>query len=243
VTNSNLGFGISIFFFSMIVGSLILILFFVGKNVFESGDKDFSLSTTFFFIGFVLMFIIGSIQSKLQFSIFSVGKSNLLSLLSSQLSSSEDFILNVFNVPVAEELLWLIAIPFLIIVLLNTIGVKNKWVQFGIIIAVSSVSFALFHVGKIFLTFLISAFVFRTVLLFLYVGDGLLNTITWADIGASLALGIHVGNNWATYGFWNGISLLLDSVWGIILLVIFGVFMVSGFIGLSDKIIKWVKRA
>jgi len=239
VDNSVLGSIIAVTFMIMMLVSLI----FTGKQIMGE-EKDLVTSTLGFFGGLVLIFIIAWF-SKLMLLL---NKQSLMSLISSQLTASEDFRLNVISVPVAEELLWLITIPMFVVLLLNAASnwkklgwMENKWVQLVVVILVSGSSFALFHVGqingslldKVTLTFLVSAFIFRAILLILVSEPGE-KAIKWLDVTTMAAIGAHIGNNWATYvfgtptstgiGFFGTIMLLTQDFWGILFLIILAIF-------------------
>jgi hypothetical protein len=250
VTNSILGVGVAVLFLSIIFFSMI----FVGSSVLQN-EKDITHSVLGFFAGFGLMAFIINFKNIFQFSILNVfsvnSKQGLMALLSTQLTPAEDFRLNVINVPVAEELLWLITIPILVIFIMNITAkakrlefFENKWFQLLMVCLVSGLSFAFFHVGqltggydKYVVGFLVSAFVFRTVLLLLYVGDGEDNIIKWADVTASFALGIHIANNWLYEGFIKGFQLLTQDFWGILFLTMLGIYTLIAVIG----IVRWVR--
>jgi len=251
VSNSVLGSIIAVTFMIMMIVSLI----FTGKQIMGE-EKDLVSSTFGFFGGLILVFVIAGLSKVMLL----LNRQSLMSLISSQLSAAEDFRLNAISVPVAEELLWLITIPMFVILLLNAASqwkrlewLENKWVQLIVVILVSGLSFALFHVGQIrggfvdkaTLTFLVSAFVFRAVLLILVSEPGE-KAVKWLDVTTMAAIGAHIGNNWATYafgtpttvgmGFMGTISLLTQDFWGILFLLILAVFGSIAVYNLYDRV-------
>jgi hypothetical protein len=130
-----------------------------------------------------------------------------------------EFTFNSFIIPIAEEVFWMIGIPFAIVTIMNLAGnryavLRNKFLQLFVIMVVTGVTFALFHVGKMFLAFLIAAFAFRAIMVFAIIGEDAFVLPRWLDsikLVPAFALGAHIGNNWADYGFMKGVSLLSNN--------------------------------
>lgn len=128
------------------------------------------------------------------------------------------FIFNVIVGPIAEEMLWIVAIPYVVISISNYIAKKsqykffeNKVVQLIIMILVGAPTFALFHIGNVAITgFVIFVAIFRAVLLTsVYLPSG---RRTWYfTILPAFAIGAHIANNLIEFGVVNGLQLLNSS--------------------------------
>lgn len=202
------GIALVVIFFAMIVAGILFSKF----EIFNAGSWGAnSLSFTIAF--FIWVFIGGSEQS-----IFSISDNQLFATIASQLPPLTNFIMKAFVIPTSEEMLWMIGIPFAVIGLLNLVSNKKGmewagsiWVQLPIIVIISGVTFAAFHVGKLFLAFLIAAFIFRSIMIIAVIGDMNWNILPWIVIVPAFALGAHIGNNWRDYGFQKGLSLLISA--------------------------------
>lgn len=236
--NSLPGLVVAVIFFMMLVSSFVL----SKKTLFQSGT--WKQNATSFTLGFIIWSFIGGAKQ----SVLSVAQNNLFSTVSSQLPQLLEFIMNTFVIPIAEESLWIIAIPDVLHFVMDQIGTassrfsffKNKIVQLIAITIVGASTFALFHIGNLgFIAFLIAAMIFRSVMIFFVVGDSTLNSIPVITIVPAFAVGAHIGNNLAQYGFAKGVGLLAQNIgigW-----LIFGLFIII-FLSAIDSIIGLVLR-
>ncbi len=221
--NSVKGLAISVIFFGMILTGIIFSKF----EIFNSGSWE--QNCTSFMIAFVIWVFLGGSDK----SILSLTQNNLFASISSDLPRFLDFTLTAFVIPVSEELLWLIGIPFAIMAIMDLMGIqwkfmKNIWLQIGVISIVSGITFALFHVGKLFIAFLVAAFIFRTVQIVLTYGDIKANIFPWIALVSSFGLGAHIGNNWGDYGFSEGMNVLTTSgATGWLILLLFAAIFVT----------------
>ena len=100
-----------------------------------------------------------------------------------------------------------------IIGLMNIIGkkyafFKNPVFQIVVIIILTGVTFAFFHVGKLFLSFLVAAFIFRAIQVFFIIGDAKLNFLPFITLLPAFAVGSHIGNNMGAFGIAETVQLL-----------------------------------
>ena len=192
---------------------------------------------TLFVIGFLIWLGLGSQQN----SVLSITKSTLFASISSELPRFMDFLMNTFVIPISEELFWIIGIPYATITIMNLIGKKfeplrNIWVQIIIVAIICGVTFALFHVGKLFIGFLIAAFIFRAVTIVSVYGDIEADIIPGVTLVPAFALGAHIGNNWGDFGFIEGVGLLWSNPplgWMVMALMI--VFLLSAINFIAEK--------
>lgn len=231
--NSVTGAVIAFIFFMMLVSSFVL----SKRTLFQSGT--WKQNATSFTLGFMIWIFIGSNTN----SVLSVAQNNLFSTISSQLPQFLEFIMNSFVIPIAEESLWIIALPDVLSFMMNQIGkaysfFTNKIFQLIVIAVVGAVTFAVFHVGNLgFLAFLIAAMLFRTIMIFFVVGDQSLDAIPFVTIVPAFAVGAHIGNNLAQFGVGKGVNLLMQNIeigW-----LIFGIFIII-FLSAIDSIIGLV---
>lgn len=212
--NSVKGAIISFIFFAMIVTGIVLSKF----EIFNLGTwGENSLSFT---IGFLIWLFIGIFFGTQ--SILSVSENALFAAIAGELPQLTEFLMNAFVIPISEELFWMVAIPFSIITIMN-ITAKNKtlsffensWFQIFVIVLVSGITFAAFHVGKLFVAFLIAAFLFRASMVVLVYGDMKLDILKPIRLIVSFALGAHIGNNLINYGLRKSWILLTTNFWAI----------------------------
>lgn len=202
-----------IFLIMMLIGivSVILAVMFKGIDFISSGT--FSENALSFTLGFIIWSSIVSFAGGSQNSILSVGQNNLFASIASQLPQSIEFLFNTFIIPVAEESFWIIAIPFVVILIMDYIGnsfsiAKNPVIQIITVAVIGGLTFAVFHVGKLFLAFIIAAIIFRSLIVVGVYGDLKLDIIPGIKLLPAFAVGAHIGNNWADYGLLNGIGML-----------------------------------
>jgi len=188
-----------------------------GKN----NVKDYTVrgvgSAAFGYVMGNLVFLLISLYG------FSIGTSSILSIenVGQAIPKFWEFFIDVFTSGFIEESFWLLTIPLSLWIIFNGLEkpipfLKPKAVKLGLIILISSLSFAFFHVsmqGSI--SFLISAMIFRALFVFFYWGDLEMNVVEWTAIPPSFMVGAHQMNNWlAKYGFMNGIHILVNDIFG-----------------------------
>lgn len=216
---------------------IILGLIFSRFEPFRNGT--WSSNSLSFVLGFSLWaFLLGG-NTK---SILSIGQNSLFANIATELPQNLEFVMNTFVIPIAEELFWLFAIAFTIKIIMDALGknkstslASNKWLQLSVVALITGVSFALFHIGNLSLfTFLISAFVFRAVMIYTAWGDSMFDTIPGLKLLPSFAIGAHIGNNLADFGVSNGINLLTANLSiGIFIFV----FFILVYLGAIDQIV------
>jgi len=236
--NSIRGAVIAIIFFMMLITSVVL----SRRTLFQSAT--WQQSATSFTFGFLIWSFLGSNTQ----SVLSVSQNTLFASISSELPEFLEFIMNSFVIPIAEESLWIIAIPDVLSFMMTRIAgagknwrwFNNKLLQVIVIAVVASVTFAVFHVGNLaFMSFIIAAVIFRTAMIFFVVGDQKMNLIPWVGLVPAFAVGAHVGNNLASYGIGKGFTLLVQNFavgW-----VVFAIFALI-FLSTLNQLFAWVFR-
>lgn len=207
--NSIRGAVVSIIFLGMILASSIL----SRLKVFDFNSwGDNTLSFT---IGFWLWIGVGSFFGTQ--SVLSVSSNQLFATISGELPQLVDFVVNTFLVPIAEELFWIVALPFAIISMLNNAGnrvsfFKNGVLQIIITVLIGATTFAFFHVGNVaFVAFIISAMIFRTLMVVLIYGEQKYDIIKGVNLVAGFAVGAHIANNLSNFGINKAILLLQEN--------------------------------
>lgn len=199
-------------FTSFIIGSVV----FSKMEIFKL-NESWRQACLWFTIGFFLYMSITFVTSGREiYSLFSMPGSGLFATLSDSLPVFWEFFINSITIPVAEEALWLIALPITIYTVMNEIGktysfFKNAIFQILVACIIGSITFAIFHVGKFFITFIIAAMLFRTTFIFLVWADIKDDLIPAVTIVPALALGAHMGNNWGQVGFIQGLNVLITA--------------------------------
>jgi hypothetical protein len=208
---------IALIFISMIIAGLILAIATQNFNILDFGS--FGAASLSFVFGAIIWLFIGKFGAG---SVLSVSQNALFSQISSQLPLNLEFVLQTFVIPFAEEMFWMVAIPVVLISICILIGKNQKawytkifgqaWFQILLVSIIAGITFAIFHVGKYIISFIIAAILFRVILtsaVFASKDYGLL-----AKIGAlvvSFSFGAHVGNNWASFGFTDGLNLMFQN--------------------------------
>lgn len=227
---------VSLIFFAIIISGVIL----SGLKVFDLGGwRKNSLS---FSLGFIFWGIIGTYIKSKGMSVLPLNQ--LFATASSQLPIYTQFVLNTFIIPISEEMFWMIGLPFALISVMRSIGdryefFENAFVQLAVVVIISSVSFAIFHVGKITWAFLVASMIFRTIMIITVYGDYYFDWIKIAPIVVSFSFGSHVVNNWLVVG-WASSFLILQTnllVSGFIFLYL-AIILISGIEYVSKKIVK-----
>jgi len=226
--NSVKGLAIASIFSVMIMFGLIFSKF----EIFNSGGwGDNCLAFMLGLIVWNILQIIIGFSAGLQ-STFSLTQTALLSTISSDLPQLLELLLNGILVPVAEELVWIVGIPFTVIAVATqaaTLDKRLRWlddkfVQLMLIAVISVPTFALFHVGKLVFGFLIGAMVFRTITILSVFGDKFFDTIKFVAVLPAAALGMHIGSNLYTYGYGKATSLLAAN-FGSVGWIVFALFI------------------
>lgn len=190
-------------------------------------------SSNSFLIGFIIWTILGvSVGTQ---SIFSLTSDNIFSSLASQLPLLTEFITTAIVIPIAEEAFWIVAIPFVLISLFGVLGdrfkiFKSKILLVAVMILITGYTFAVFHVSKQFFGFLVAAFLFRSIMVFGVYGSAYSQGIFGTSIRLlpAFAVGAHIGNNWANFGFTRGLSILTENFFPIGLIVYLFFFAIIG---------------
>jgi hypothetical protein len=199
-------------FFAMIVAGILMSKF----EIFSMGTwGENSLS---FAIGFAMWATIGAVAGSQ--SVLSVAENHLFSTIASQLPVLVEVLMNNFVIPIAEEMFWMIAIPWSLISIMNTIGKSKEifsspYLQIPVVVIVSGLSFALFHVGKAATYFLIAAFIFRGIVIILVYGDQQLDILKKLNLVVAFSLGAHIANNVSSAGIRETFIILNSNFWSI----------------------------
>lgn len=204
--NSIKGVVISTIFFAMIISGIVLSKF----EIFNTGNwRENALS---FSAGFGLWALIsGSFGTQ---SLLSVSQNHLFASISGELPQFIDVLMNGIVVPIAEEIFWMFAIPYALISIMNSLGKKysffeNHYLQLIIVAIIAGLSFAFFHVGKTAFTyFVISAIIFRVIMIFAIFGDKKLDWLKKFNLVSAFAVGGHIANNIFNGGIRTAIIVL-----------------------------------
>ncbi len=223
--NSIRGIVISTIFMSMIIAGVLLSR---GKVFDMATWEDNALS---FSLGFGLWALLGSLFSSQ--SVVSLQQNNLLATISSELPIFTETIINSLIVPIAEEMFWMIGIPFALISVMDAMGKKwdiwkNNILQIIVIILIGSSTFAIFHVGKMFIGFMISAIIFRSVMIVLVLGESKMDILKGVNLVASFSVGAHIANNIIDKGFGAVASIIgTNTIVSVIVILFFGVIFIT----------------
>lgn len=218
----------------------IFAIIFTRFKIFNIGTwSENSLSFT---LGFTIWGLVGAIRGNL-LSVITTPTNQFFSTVAGEMPQLLDYLMTVFVIPFSEEMFWILGLPVALFTIMDVIAkkwspAKNPFFQMAIIILVSGISFATFHIGKLVWAFLISAFTFRAVLLTVVWSDMRYDVIKGLAIVASFGFGAHVANNMFEWGFRQGLTLLITNFWtiGWIIFVLFGVIFLSGIIYAVEKI-------
>ena len=219
------GVVISVIFTTLIIAGILLSRMKIF-DFYSWGDNALS-----FTLGFFAWLGLGRLFGTQ--SILSVSENHLFAAIAADLPQLVEVILNVFIIPIAEEIFWMIGIPFALISVMNELGKKyplwkNLYLQMFVIIVVASVTFAIFHVGKMFIGFMIAAIVFRTIMIVLIYGEHKFDIIKGINLVVGFAIGAHIANNMISTGIQKTYLVLqTNTTVFIIVLVFFGVLFLS----------------
>lgn len=230
---------IALMYAMMVLFSVVFAISFGTKDITTFGT--WGGNAVSFSIGFLIWLLAGTFFGKQSF--LSLSTNHLLEGVIGQLPQFIEVIVNVILVPIAEELFWMFGITFSIFTILNIIGkkqkiFKNPFVQLAIISIFGGVTFAVFHVGKLFITFLIGAFVFRAIMIVFVYGEQKFDWVRKITFLPSFAVGAHIANNLVQTGisqFFIVINSNLFPVGWIIYLFFIAVFL-SAIIKIVDYI-------
>jgi len=223
--NSVKGVVVASIFMFMIIAGVILSKFKVFSLA-NWGDNCLSFS-----LGFGLWTLLGKVFGSQ--SIISVSQNYLFATIASELPQIIEVVVNNFIVPIAEELFWMIGIPFALISIMNQIGksysvFENEWLQMGIVIVISSVTFAGFHIGKAFTAFMIASMIFRTIMIVLVYGEHYFDLLKGFNLVVGFSVGAHIANNILDTGFAKTLLVLQGSpviLW--VIIAFFGLIFLS----------------
>ena len=165
----------------------------------------------------------------------------LFAAISSELPQLLEVIFNVFIIPISEEIFWMIGIPFSLISIMNVIGKKmefwkNPYVQMVVVIIISSVTFAIFHIGKAFIGFIIAAMIFRTIMIVMVYGEYKFNILKGVNLVAGFAVGAHIANNLIDTGIKKTWLVLSTSIPVLMIVIVLFGFM---FFSAIERILKY----
>jgi hypothetical protein len=222
--NSKVAIMSFIFFMMSIIGIVL--------SKFEIFDKGTWTENAFMFtVGFIPYVLIAGATK----SVLSVTQNTLFASVVNVMPQKIQFVAENFLIPISEELLWMVGMPYIIITILK-LASKNKTfkflgdktVQLAIVVLICGVTFAEFHVGRSSVAFWISAFLFRSVTIGLVYADILLNIFPKAKLVRALGLGGHMGNNIGNYlkttGFGQFNAVVLSFPFYIYMLL-YGIFI------------------
>lgn len=221
---------------------MFMIIFGIVLSKFEILNSGSITQNSFFFVlGFILWYLFSFIVKNVSAGQFSMTSNNLFSSVQGILPLTLETTLNNYIIPVSEELFFMVAIPISLFTIFNQLGKKykifsNEWFQLLLVILISGISFAIFHVGKLNIPFLIAAFLFRGLMVFFVYGDKKKDIIKNADLVVAFAVGAHIANNVFQTGFGLSMQVLLQNFttfgW-----IIIGFFIVT-FLFALDYIIR-----
>lgn len=223
---SNLKAGMTALIYSiMILFSVVITRFSIFSEPGSWGKNCFWVSAGILLYIFLLN--IGDFASS-----FAMTDTYLLSTLYPEMPMMLNTVLKTLIVPIAEEALWILAMPVVLFYILDMIGnkyklFKNKLLQLLIIVAITSVTFFLFHVGNVRLAFALPAISFRTLTVLFVYGDQKLNVFKMLDVIPAFAIGCHIGNNLVVEGIQKTIAVYSTSVVGYLVMGFFVLIILS----------------
>lgn len=208
-----------------------------------------TLSMTLGFVAWTLWLELGNLGAQQSVIFQPLGQNHLFATISGELPLITEVVSNALLIPIAEEMFWAVGLSYTIIRVMNGFSKKysflgKPWLQILVVVIISGLSFAYFHVGSASLAgFVIAAIIFRTVLLVSVYADKYYDYIKWLGLTLAFTLGAHFANNIAQYGYSNTIAALqTEPVVLVIVLLFFGTVFVSGLNHLISIIEKSRKR-
>lgn len=239
---SNLKAGMSSLIYSiMILFSIVITRFAIFENPGSWGKNCFWLTIGMLF--YIVLLNLGDFASNLAMT-----DTYLLSTLYPEMPMMLNTTLKTLIVPIAEESLWILAMPVVLFYLLDMIGnkypvLKNKVLQLLIITAITSTTFFIFHVGNVNLMFALPAIAFRTLTVLFIYGDQKLDIFKTLDVVPAFAIGAHIGNNLVVEGIEKTIAVYSTSFVGFLVMGFFVLIFLSAlnyvlgfFIKRGDKV-------
>ncbi len=228
------GIALSIIFFAMIIAGVSL----SRLKIFD--EYSWGTNSLSFSLGFFAWLIIGNLFGKQ--SVLSLTENNLFATVSSELPQFVEMITTVFIIPIAEELFWMVGIPFALISIMTALGKQypiwsNKILQMVVVIIISSGTFAIFHVGKVHTLFMISAIIFRTIMIVLIYGDEEFNILKGVNLVVAFSLGSHIANNMINFGVSKTWLILRQEL--LVTFLIVGLFLAI-FLTAIDRILGFI---
>ncbi len=218
----------------------IMILFAIAfsyKQIFDLGSWTGNVVS--FTLGFLIWILAGTLFGQQSF--LSLSTNHLVQGVVGQLPQFVEVVVNVVLVPIAEELFWMFGLVFGLFTILNVIGkkqkiFKNPIFQLTIISVISGVTFAIFHVGKLFLAFLIGAFIFRAVMVVFVYGEQKFDWLKRITLLPSFAVGAHIANNLNQVGISQFFIVINSNFFpvGWVIYLFFLVVFVSAIIGIVE---------
>jgi hypothetical protein len=244
--------------------AIILSILLIFTHIISRGEVfqlkgSFRKNAFWFTIGFIIWgaVIVGKRFAQTGTWIFSVlstvtPQSNVLfAEISQDLPTFWQFIIDNINNPFVEEAFWLIGLPYAVIWLFDILSKErehleflgNPVVKFLATIILCGVTFPIFHVRGLVIAFIMSALIFRTLIIVFYWGDELLDMFPDLKVIASFAVGMHMANNWVEYGFFKGIQVLSTNYYGWFILAIFGTIILATIDYIIEQPLKLVPEA
>lgn len=216
--------------------------------------KQVNLTGAYSFILGIVLWTLISASSALSSITITVQSSIFGSAAAAMPLFEEKFLLTI-AAPLAEETAFTLGLPLVLFALFYTIlkqfdinPENSKALQFVllvIIVAVSSITFAYFHVANIsVIGFIIAAIIFRSIMITTTWADALFDAIPLATITFGFALGAHIANNVMATGGW--IDFLQVMLFGgtNLFIILMGWFIVFGYFGSQFAIVIYdlIKR-
>lgn len=210
------------------------------RDVSKSRNKNFD-SAIAFFVGFFSWALVVGITNSFSFlSILQLPLSNVSLAVTGIIPEFWNYFIVTIVAPIAEETIFLSAIPLFIFALLLAVfkefGLKAKGLfavlQIVLVVLITAPLFAYFHVGsQALFGFVLSAVVFRSILIVLVWSDIKFNTLSFFDATLMFGIGVHIANNIVSLGgfekwfgvFFGGL-LSGEPVVVIVSLMVFGLF-------------------
>jgi hypothetical protein len=225
---------------SIAVMYAIMILFSIAfsyKQIFDLGSWTGNVVS--FSLGFFIWILAGLFFGNQSF--ITLSTNHLLEGVIGNLPQFIELLLNVILVPIAEELFWMFGLTFGLFTILNVMGKSNKIfknpvLQISVIAIIGGVTFAIFHVGKLFLAFLIGAFIFRAVMVVFVYGEQKFDWLKRITLLPSFAVGAHIANNMVQTGISQFFVVVNSNFFpvGWVIYLFFGVIFISAIIGIVD---------
>ena len=226
---------ISVVYFMMIVSGVLLSKF----EIFNFGS--WSSDSLSFVIAFIPYFFVGmKAATNSTLAILSLERSYLFSTIVSELPTHIEYVLDMFLIPIAEDVFWVVGLPFVLFTVFEQFGkmwkpFDNKVIHFILVLLICGVSFAGFHIGRSVFSYLVAAFIFRTFTIGIVYADIMFDVFKNFRLVAAASLGAHIGNNIGSVIARNGFSNVMGSInqnlfpMNIVIFIFFGLLLLSAF--------------